>query len=497
LLGGTIVVTAIGGRFGNALGQTPKVGDARGFAIGQERTTAASFDVIADGVTDDSLAFQNLLERASASQRPVRPLGRILVGRSIRLHDGSQIAGEGTNASVIVAQADKDILIADPAARNKQLKTWSLNLRLSDLTLRGGRRAMNLDVQDVVASHIYDRVTFDGSTEYDLYVNRMLVGNNFNRVIFNGHRHNIYVASGVSNLNSFYSSEFRELGGTAITFLGGSQANTFIAPRFEGQRDIAPNSDLPVIKLENATGFSITGGYFENVHRTILRETTSHSQVWFAHTRFSGQEAQTAASEEFQSNGAVGFFSNEFRVGSHGAEQMMLLGRNKGLDTRRSWIWRHFEDGHLELSSPLVSVIRDDPPYALFEFTRDFPTADAEDLRAFVGEMVVTCIGRSSTGQAWSSRASFSISVMADRLETMELATKKVVQMDHGTASPGISLEASGASASTLTVRVRLAVIPQFGNGLLKATLRGECLAGGDLPQIRPTPVLSTGRKNR
>lgn len=449
---------------------------------------------VTEGSAQTPATMDAALTEAALSNDLIVPPGDFIFSAAASIPDYTVLRGSGAYTSKLTASGGTPVLSFNGAKTQE--------VALNNLQIQGGTYGVSLTVSEVVENYVLNGVLFLNQTTAGFYSNQMLIVANFNGGAFDSTTKGLHTDSANTNLVSFFQWQFVELADSAIQLDGGSEAVSVYFCRFEA-RNTSADAGNTVIALEAAKAFMVAGSYFENTFKNILTETGSSDTVLFMSNRFSGQEDTGSGlqSETFTSDGVVTFCNNQFQQTSFGSEQMTLVGSNPGLDSRKSWVWRHNEPDYVDVTTPQITVTGDDTAYTIFRFKVPELSASNDDIAAFLGELVVDYWGRNTTPAAWISTARFEVVCTSSALiggGVVGFTADLVGQVDRTAVVPIIALESAGFGtdgngAAYQDWNVRVSGIPTFALGGLKVTLRGRFVNTIGRPQMTVSPTLATG----
>jgi hypothetical protein len=379
-------------------------------------------------------------------------------GGALSIPDGVTIRGAGKLLSIL-QRTDAGAALVNTTAVTPR------DITLRDLQIVGGTVGLDISGSNVSTEITVEDCLFLNQTTAGIRCNKMMITWYIRRNIFDSCTVGIQVLAANTTNTVIEENQFKELGGRSIDIRGGIEAVSIKRNRFEARNLPLTDTGVSVIYLELGQAVEITNNYFEDTFRTIIEEVSSINGIKFEANRCSGQENTVGGTgpktELFISDGIIEFSGNDFFAGSLGSEQMKLGRFNRGLDTSAAWIWRAFEDRHIDVTVPNKTVTAEDSVYQLFTFNR--ASVSGKDLRAFHGLLTVTYIGHTTDDEPWRSTVIYSVVVGGFAGGNLAITSELINQIDGTVVIPAVTVESVGASSTEVTLRVRMAGIDDDG----------------------------------
>jgi len=452
---------------------------------------------IGDGVARSPAVAQIALDQAIVEQRPIEvPKGDFKYNAALTLANGLTVTGDDMTRSIISAST------AAPVLRNSNAVT-PRDITFKRMTLSGGTYGMDITNSNVLTNFHFEDVLFLNNSAAGFRNNKMFIVGSFTRTTWDSTNKGFVNSAANANLIAWNMCQFKEMGDTSIELLGGAEANIVYSTRFEARNLPATDTGKPVIKIQASKCFIVMACYFEDCFKEILNESGNNGTTMFIGTRFSGQENLGGGlqSERFTSDGPVVFMGNQFQQKSFGSRQQLLVGANPGLDSRKSWVFRHKEPDYVDVTSPQITVTANDSAYAVFEFTTPNPSTNNDDIAAWFGTVEVDYWGRTTAPAVFITNAKFNL-VMSDSILIggggPGFSDELINQTDRTATVPTITLEngafgTNGDGSKYRQLRVRVAGIATFALGGLKVSIAGRFVNTVGRDQMTVAPVLATG----
>lgn len=330
----------------------------------REVVTAAALGITGDGSKADADRAQRAFETAAREFRTIHFCGQrewrfatslMLFGSEDR--GSSVLRGEGAYSTVLHFLDEMA-----PAFINDQSEPDFRRLSMRGLTIRGGSHGILLRrTGDEVASLLdLSDVRFEFQREIGLYCEQYLIASSFVDTVFYYCNRGIACGRNANNL-LFQKARFEGLNDRAVEFsspgggVNGCEDVRFVSCRFEG-RNGQSRSDAFVIGGYRLSTLTVESGYFEDTHRTILRERGGLGQSAFKNCHFSGQLATEGKlqSEIFDADAIVAIEGSRFVQGAEGPRHVLVSGVNRGLKRRHGWYTAF--GGALRYATPLRRV---------------------------------------------------------------------------------------------------------------------------------------------
>ena len=334
------------------------------------------------------------------------PDGYYVITTSLQLPNFATLVGQSTNGTIINNQNVPmtevgQIVNKDPGA--------FVYVTIRNLLLRGGARGINVNVSAETANCVFENVSMDLHTDYNVYVNRLLQTSKWINCTLASASYGLYGPAFTTTMNDFINCEFNGHTQSSIYFRS-SEVNNFVGCRFEG----GGTAGRVTVDVTDTRNLNFIGCYFEATHEILLTETGSCNSVLFEGCHFTG--AIRAGSVgffpyQFISDGVVQFGNNNWGVlNSNGPVKIFSNGMNSsgrfdgaGValaqlgNTSVNTLYTAYSKQHKSIVSKWittpVSLQRD-----LLRFRK--PTIDGAvaNLKALTGKLTLQCYGLNASG---------------------------------------------------------------------------------------------------
>jgi len=265
-------------------------------------------------------------ERIQAGGHVLVPAGRYPLSRSLRLPNAVILEGMGAGVTIIDNQNHR---LSDPLIVNDNPST--AKMKLKNLSLHGGSHGVRISVTGSVDGVFLDGISFQLQSDKNLECNKLLQIAAFYNCIFGSAPYGVYAAAWTSNVLLFEHCSF-ENHTMPHLYLRGAECINIVGGRFEGGGQ--PDGNQATIDIEGAASVNIKGVYFENTHPVLLKERKSRNTVVFDGCHFSGALGKKGLTAyQFDSDGIVGFGSNDWGLPTSAPAKTLLFGTNNNLWT--------------------------------------------------------------------------------------------------------------------------------------------------------------------
>lgn len=334
------------------------------------------------------------------------PDGYYVITTSLQLPNFATLVGQSTNGTIINNQNIPmtevgQIVNKDPGS--------FIYVTIRNLLLRGGQRGMNINVSGETANCVFENVSMDLHTDYNVYVNRLLQTSKWINCTLSSAAYGLYVPAFTSNMNDFINCEFNGHSQASVYFRS-SEVNNFVGCRFEG----GGVAGRITIDLTDTRNFNLIGCYFENTHEIAISETGSCNSILVDGCHFTG--ANRAGSPgfvpyQFISDGIIQFGNNNWGVlNTNGPSKLFSSGINAtgrfdgaGVaqpqlgNTSINTLYTAYSKQHKSIVSkwiPVpVSLQRD-----LLRFRKPLIDGSPSNLKALTGRLTIQCYGLNVSG---------------------------------------------------------------------------------------------------
>jgi len=402
----------------------------------------------------------NIARDSIASNRrviPFFPAGRYINSDSLRVASDVWMKGEkGTifdnqNWPLAVAQVVND----DPNTLDRVL--------ITDIAFHGGRHGISISVAVGTESIVLERCSFFLQTVSNFQCNRLLQTAVFSRCIFDMAPYGVYAPGGITNQVSFFTCEFNNHAWESL-YINGGEGISLYACRMEAGGALGRNT----IRLINVRAFRYIGGYVEGTHTKFIDETGSTDTVSIDGTHLTGSSDGIGgfAPYELQSDGIITIANTHSAFGLIGSANIMTSGRNIGLRTHLSNVWRHKDRSGGRVSGKL-NAVPDDGIIHVATFKRQ----SAADKQMLSGTMVLNFEGVDSTSNVGGRTSKRIYHFAVDTIGAVVTAIAKPMSAFDDLGAITITIEpAQGATALETSLRIVYANarsnIPQYGPSL-------------------------------
>lgn len=300
----------------------------------------------------DGAAIQTAIDIAAARGGRIQagghvlvPAGRYPLSRSLRLPNAVILEGMGIGVTIIDNQNHR---LSDPLIVNDDPGTARMTLK--NLSLHGGSHGVRISVTSSVDGVLLDGISFQLQSDKNLECNKLLQIAAFYNCVFGSAPYGVYVAAWTSNVLLFEHCSF-ENHTMPHLYLRGAECINIIGGRFEGGGQ--PEGDHATIDIEGAASVNIRGVYFENTHPILIKERKSRNTVIFDGCHFSGARGEKGlVPYRFDSDGIVGFGSNDWGLPTSAPAKTRLIGTNNNLFTNgRVYLARSASFHHIRSES--------------------------------------------------------------------------------------------------------------------------------------------------